>query len=459
MHRRLAEDDCIGVLVLTLTPACSKQAPPSHTLARFVLHILQEANTFEYASDYTIQNDLNPSIPYHVSRLAMSTNSFSTNMEQTTSLNDPTQSPTSPAIPVDTLASVTALARFEFEPGRGNDGTKIMMVEWQDDDVSRQKSGSWSISWPGKKTTFAADDNTSDGGTKRLYFLLPPGAIVPGSIKIKWKPPPEDQKEDGSSTLYMTVHPLPAIFTPELGATAKASGKKGVLHTIWAKRRLQALAKEIQDESELNLEGIALEMAMAEKQWIEQNFGIATKTAPPQGLKLDLSSVNSGISSPPLSPGMQSPRSPGGRRLTDKLKGLSIMTSDKDYTGPGVNTPIRDTNPLSPEVGDMAVSSFAAFKGDKPTKTAAPRRMVPISPPSTVSDEQAQSASASLAGIISGDNGFAPVQTKTEGDADGEDLFAVAMSPRSGDEPKSPFSIPSGEDGGGAFSRIKGIKS
>lgn len=389
------------------------------------------------------------------------------------------QPPVSPPLPANTLTNVTALARFEFEPGRGNDGTKIMMVEWQDDNLSRQKSGSWSVSWPGKKTTFAADDHTSDGGTKRLYFLLPPGAIVPGNIRVTWKPPPSDASDTSDTALYMTVHPLPAIFTPELGATAKASGKKGVLHTIWAKRRLQVLAKEIRLETEANFEGIGLEMAMAEKQWIEQNFGISTKPPPPQGLKIDMSSVNSptGMPGPPLSPGMQSPRSPGGRRLTDKLKGLSLMTSEKDFSGPGVNTPTRDTNPLSPEVGDMAVSSFSAFKGDRPTTTTAikstgapPRRMIPISPPSVVSDEQAQSASASLAGIARGDvsgSTIAPAtgaripstsQSQNQPETDGEDLFAVAMSPRSPDEPKSPFSIPSGEDGGGAFSRIKGIQ-
>ncbi|KAK5936680.1 hypothetical protein PMZ80_011051 [Knufia obscura] len=401
-----------------------------------------------------------------------------------------TRSPTSK----DTLHSVTALARFEFEPGRGNDGTKIMMVEWQDDNKTRHKSGSWQVSWPGKKTTFAADDNPSDS-TNRLYFLLPPGETVPPSIRITYQPPkdgeppkssnlqtyessPRPSSRDGdrdSDTLHMTVHPLPAIFTPELGANAKASGKKGVLHTIWAKRRLQVLAREIRSETEFNLEGIALEMAMAEKQWIEQNFGIIPSQPKPQtpagGLKLDLGAVNSGIASPPVSPGMQSPRSPGGRRLTDKLKGLSIMTNDKEYGN--VNTPTREINPLSPEVGDMAVSSFSTFKGDRPvgkTPQTAIRRMMPISPPSEVTDDQAQSATASLAGIASGqssarpDSGVLPRKPQGDTEGDGEDLFAVAMSPRSPDAPKSPFSLSSSEDiggvsGGGAFSRIKGIQT
>lgn len=388
----------------------------------------------------------------------------------------------------DTLFSVTALARFEFEPGRGNDGTKIMMVEWQDDHQERHKVGSWQVSWPGKKTTFAADDNPSDS-TNRLYFLLPPGEPIPPSITITYQPPksqpsltsrdkkPEPKlqtydtsprpssREGKTDALHMTVNPLPAIFTPELGATAKASGKKGVLHTIWAKRRLQVLAREIHVESEFNLESIALEMATAEKQWIEQNFGITTpqpKSQNPGALRLDLGAIQS---SPPVSPGMQSPRSPGGRRLTDKLKGLSIMTSEKDY-GVGVNTPTREVNPLSPEVGDMAVSSFSAFKGDrsatKKTPQTAVRRMVPISPPSSVTDDQAQSASASLAEIARGQASAkadgVTTSSHKDGEGDGEDLFAVAMSPRDPDEPKSPFSIPTEESGGGAFSKIKGVQ-
>lgn len=386
----------------------------------------------------------------------------------------------SPTTTTNTLRSVTALARFEFEPGKGNDGTKIMMVEWQDEDKERHKVGSWIVSWPGKRTTFAADDNPSDS-TNRLYFLLPPGETIPPSItisyespnssvgSIKGKTPKQDRlqtygsssrpssRDNGLDVLQMTVNPLPAIFTPELGATTKASGKKGVLHTIWAKRRLQVLAREIRSESEFNLEGIALEMALAEKLWIEQNFGLnipQARAANPAGLKIDLGSVQADTTSPPLSPGIQSPRSPGGRRLTDKLKGLSLVTSDGS-----VNTP-TNANPLSPEVGDMAVSSFATFKGERlsASKGARPmQKMMAISPPSKVTDDQAQAASASLAQIANDSPAVRPGQMKGNTSvAESDDLFAKSLSPRDPDEPKSPFSIPSSEDGGGAFSRIKG---
>ena len=177
---------------------------------------------------------------------------------------DDSLAPPTPITPItpDTLTGVTALARFEFEAGRGNEGTKVLMVEWRlRDDSSRHQNGSWHVSWSGKRTVFPADDRPSDN-IRRSYFLIPPGAAVPPHLTLAYQPPVTTDKAS-SEPLSMTVKPLPAIFTPELGATAKASGKKGVLHTIWANKRLQSLDKEIRKEQEHNLEGIALEMAIA----------------------------------------------------------------------------------------------------------------------------------------------------------------------------------------------------
>lgn len=354
----------------------------------------------------------------------------------------------SPLLP-QTLTSVTALARFEFEPGRGNDGTKVILVEWQDDDKNRHTAGSWQVSWTGKKTSFPADDNPSDN-TRRLYFLLPPGQNVPPAITIAYTPPKDKTSGKQAEPMELSVQPLPAIFTPELGATAKASGKKGVLHTIWAKKRLQMLAKEIRLEEEFNLEGIALEMALSERQWIEQNFGIAQ---PPQKpANLDLGALPK-MSSPPISPGPQSPRSPGGRRLTDKLKGLSLVTNEKDISG--INTPTREANPLSPEAGDVAYGSFRDFKGDRPSRPAAntgPKKMVAQAPPAHIQEQQSQSIGASLSSVARGEKTTARPQAK-----DTDDLFAVALSPRSPDAPKSPFSMSSADVG--AFAKIKGIQT
>lgn len=341
-------------------------------------------------------------------------------------------SPKSPTFP-DTLTLVTALARFEFEPGKGNEGTKIMMVEWQDEDKARVKTGTWHVSWSGKRTVFSADDDPSDN-IRRVYFLLPPGATVPPHVVLAYHSP-ADPSHPESPPLRMTVNPLPAIFTPELGATAKAAGKKGVLHTVWAKKRLQVLEKEIRLEQERNLEGIALEMALSERHWIETNFGVASK--PPA---LDLSNIPKSPAAL-ASPGIRSPRSPGGRRLSEKLKGLSLGTSERDLIGRGLNTPTREAHPLSPEASDMASSSFGAFK---PASTpASTKKVVAQDPPEHIRKQQEQAPIASM---------DFRAQRSTNPNEDG--LFAVALNPRSPDGPKSPFSISSAE--AGAFAKIRG---
>ncbi|KIW17519.1 hypothetical protein PV08_04713 [Exophiala spinifera] len=350
--------------------------------------------------------------------------------------------PATPASPVfpDTLGSVTALARFEFEPGRGNEGTKVMMVEWQDDDHTRSNSGRWQVSWSGKRTVFPADDHPSDN-IRRVYFLLPPGATIPPHVTLAYHPSSSERTtEEPAAPLRMTVNPLPAIFTPELGATAKAAGRRGVLHTIWAKKRLQVLEEEIKHEEEHNLEGIALEMALSERSWIENNFGVATK--PPA---LDLTAASKAPLAP-SSPGMQSPRSPGGRRLSEKLKGLTLGTSEKDLAGRALNTPTREVHPLSPEASDLAYSSFGAFgNGPSPASAAVPsKRMVAQAPPDHIRQQQERS--------IGGSMDF--VTNKNPTDSTEDDLFAVALSPRSPEDTKSPFSFSSADIG--AFEKLRG---
>ncbi len=125
--------------------------------------------------------------------------------------------------------------------------------------------------------------------------------------------------------LTMKINPLPAIFPPSLGATARTAGKKGVLHTIWAKKRLQVLRKEIETESKTNVEGVGLNMALQEKEWIEENFGIA-----PKPTSISIPTVNESASGAPLSP--MTPRSPGGGRLSEKLKGLKLGTTEQELS-------------------------------------------------------------------------------------------------------------------------------
>lgn len=119
--------------------------------------------------------------------------------------------------------SCTALARFEFESGRGNEGTKILMVEWEAEDEtpgtsaevgSSQSNSEWEVSWEGKSTTINARDGAEgNGNLRRLYFLLPPGTSIPRVVRIARK---------GGEC--MQVAPLPAIFPVELGISARSAG-------------------------------------------------------------------------------------------------------------------------------------------------------------------------------------------------------------------------------------------
>lgn len=217
-------------------------------------------------------------------------------------------------------SSSNSLARFEFESGRGNEGTKILMVEWEDDETQAAStkpsstSSRWEISWEGKSTTVSARDGAEET-THRLYFLLPPNSTIPPAITLS--------RDSGAEIRRIT--PLPAIFPPELGASARQAGKKGVLHTIWAKKRLSVLKSEIEREARGNFEGVGLEMALQEKSWIEENFGIFGE----RGTPVDT------VGSP------TSPKTPGGSsgRLSEKLKGLKLGTSQQELSRSGISTP------------------------------------------------------------------------------------------------------------------------
>jgi hypothetical protein len=315
--------------------------------------------------------------------------------------------------------ALIALARFEFETGRGNEGTKILMVEW--DPLSAKAEpraqGDWEVSWEGKKTFLPTSDQES-GTQKRVYFLLPPGAPIPPLITITQPHGPT-----------IETKPLPAIFAPGLGVSHRDVGKRGVLHTIWAKKRLSELQDEIKSEMQANGESVGLEMAMQEVKWIQEHFGIGESYVPnPSG---------------PL-PSPMSPRSPTGGRLGEKLKGLKLATSPADLVaGPGgKNTraghfagkggtdhavasrggPNVQFSGWSPVDGDIAVSSFASFPGRGGRG-------------STAGDSGTISLDAALHSV-----GYAGEANGDEGDKE-EDLFALPMSPRSPEMKRSPFSL------------------
>ncbi|KAI3139042.1 hypothetical protein CBS147326_2720 [Penicillium roqueforti] len=349
--------------------------------------------------------------------------------------------------------SVTALARFEFEAGKANDGTKILMIEWEDDDLTRSSSeGFWNVSWTGKTTVLPADERPSDS-LHRFYLLLPPNATIPPVVTLSYElqGTPDEiaafaEKRPPQSRDSFKLNPLPAIFPPGLGATGRAAGKKGVLHTIWAKKRLRVLEQEIATESQKNIEGIALQMAIQEKEWIEENFGVGSRA-------VDSVSGHDSLNSSSMYP--VTPVSPvNSKKLGDKLKGLKLQTSEKDLAVNNDSAP-NTAHLLSPRSPDVAISSFSSFSDvahrhlhsmptpdtnsaptlDSHANPSAPELLRPVAffPPSAVQEAQQNSSLT----------GFAAMGTVsyTPSDDSGDGLFAKALSPRSPDLPRSPFSF------------------
>ncbi|KAL1304853.1 hypothetical protein AAFC00_003777 [Neodothiora populina] len=317
------------------------------------------------------------------------------------------------------LTSGNALARFEFERLDSHDprnvGTKVLMVEWEEDANTASISGQWTVGWDGKTAaavvpTDASTDKSGNGCPQlhRLYFLLPQWARVPGTVVLTLVGTNEG---GGTEKIVWRTHPLPAIYPAALGNSARASGKRGVLHTVWAKKRLQSLAAEIENEEIHNPESISLTLAIQERDWIEQNFGIKTKpksiSLPPTASQSPLSSTPGGQNGPHLhSP--TSPKSPGRGPLFEKLKGLKLATGESDLKGssysassqPGTSPPTdpdqastttfpaanNEHNPLSPETSDVAVSwtSFANLHNNTtPSQTRDSLAAKPPQPPSS----------------------------------------------------------------------------
>jgi hypothetical protein len=171
-------------------------------------------------------------------------------------------------------------------------------------------AAAWEVSWAGKSTFLPArDTDDEDDARRRVYFMLPPDAPVPATVTVSCPGRPS-----------IVLKPLPAIFPEHFHVE---SGPRGVLHTIWAKKRLRELELEMEAELRANAESVGLEMALAEKQWIVDNFLRAPPSSPPASSSNTTSSSNSAAAA-------TSPRSPVSGRLGDKLKGLRLATSPAD---------------------------------------------------------------------------------------------------------------------------------
>lgn len=365
---------------------------------------------------------------------------------------DVVETPTSPS-------SGLALSRFEFETGKGNEGTKVLMVEWDASFGGREQrqqetrpeeaekgaadATDWEVSWEGKKSALAVHDIVGDvgvggsanGGTRRIYFLLPTGAAVPALVSIT--------RKGSSGGPVLRTMPMPAIFPAELTSKQEA-GLRGVLHTIWAKKRLAELQAEIEVEMRTNGESVGLEMAAQERQWIVDHFGLGPDHGVPKPTRLHI---------PQTAAGPASPRSPIGGKLGEKLRGLKLATSPAE---------------LAAASQGMSNPQLVAFSGGPVLVCLWPNMLLTKISPTASKDTQHRlhsslamasdrtglagrsiamgSAGAGVASLdaVLGNNlpqsSSAVGKAGTE-DAIEEDLFALPMSPRSPEMKRSPFSI------------------
>ncbi|EMR71140.1 hypothetical protein UCREL1_1810 [Eutypa lata UCREL1] len=104
----------------------------------------------------------------------------------------------------------------------------------------------WEVDFDGKAASFPLSEE-DDSGTRRVYFLIAPQVTIPPSVTIS-------QPRTGRK---LVTKSMPAIFAPGLGVDSKDAGKRGVLHTLWAKKRLSQLEEEVRKELQDNSEGIA----------------------------------------------------------------------------------------------------------------------------------------------------------------------------------------------------------
>ncbi|KAI1137947.1 hypothetical protein F5Y05DRAFT_66464 [Hypoxylon sp. FL0543] len=326
-------------------------------------------------------------------------------------------SPISPASP-------NALARFEFEAGRGNEGSKILMVEW---DPTPTGEDGWAVTWDGKTTTFPVgervEDDEEDHGEgrgegnrqrrQRVYFLLPSDATVPPLVTIS----------HAGSARALHAKCMPAIFAPGLGVGSRDAGRRGVLHTVWARRRAEQLQDEIRAELRDNSESVGLEMAVQERLWIIDHFGL-DDLRPAEA-------IASSVAAPPASPMVpQSPRSPIGGRLGEKLRGLKLATSPADLVA-------------SPSGNHFSQQQNPHLSRPDPPPPPNPNRRESEATPSRTGGNNAGGV-ASLDAVLGANKQqqAAAAAPETQSKETEDELFALPMSPRSPEmKAKSPFAL------------------
>jgi len=356
-----------------------------------------------------------------------------------------------PQVESPSVSTPQARARFEFEANQGSEGTKVLMVEWDDDEVTKNIEGNWTIAWEGKPTPSGQEDSllpatdsmtspqsrgrshevaSSVGNSHRMFFLLGAKRSVPAIVTLTLQP-----QDSSFKPITWTTNPLPAIFPPGFADGAKVGNGKGVLHNMWASRRLQTLEKEIEQEAKTNCEGIAFQLAISEKDWIEQNFGVSlaedASSMPldspefkTNGLSLDTIPIANGSDS--VSP--SSPLSPGGSRLSVKLKGLKLRTTADSSVKPVEN---EMAAPLCQRKREQIhADATSAISIPSPSTAHTDVSLVTPAPSATI-----HSSISSIGAILAGQTSDLLPQKEEE-----EELFALPLSPRSPDMSMSPFS-------------------
>lgn len=91
---------------------------------------------------------------------------------------------------------------------------------------------------------------------------------------------------------------------------------------------------------------------------------------------------------------------------------------------------------MSPDSGDVAVSSFSLFHGG----STRPRAVGQNPPPELVAKQGDSYSTSKLNSLDAIAGGYVPIQDDTETETEDE-LFAVKLSPRSPEMKKSPFSF------------------
>jgi hypothetical protein len=194
-----------------------------------------------------------------------------------------------------------------------------------------------------------------------------------------------------------------------------------------AGKRLKQLQKEYDREVKINSEGVGAVMAYTDLTWVVQHFG----------LQHPYPAEAQTIQQQEIPPTPQSPRSPVGGKLGEKLRGLKLATSPSELTNMGGKPSTLLKILIASTVAYFLIVNIGPkynqhyFTPGSSGTTALSRTRLPGS---------SEPGVASLDAMVEGVQ--APsVRPPIRSQATDDELFALPMSPRSPEMMKSPFSL------------------